>query len=147
MYPDPSEPVVPGNRQPSPFTCIVCKQGEMLPAVQEGEPDYTDNFICQQCNHRDIIPALPNIYSQIVTAILGGAIGLYLLISNLTELLQAFQNKPEDAEVFRILLIVIAGLFTSGFTYVLYQAHCGFQQRRAYINAGKARSKTVNTHG
>lgn len=117
----------------------------MLPAVQEGEPDYTDNFTCQNCQHRDVIPALPNIYSQIVTAIFGGAIGLYLLINNLTQLLQAFQTKPEEAELFRILLIIVAGLFTSGFTYVLYQAHLGFKQRRAYLDAGKTPHKPAKT--
>ncbi|MDX1452554.1 MAG: hypothetical protein R3183_08340 [Oleiphilaceae bacterium] len=143
MYPDPSEPVVPGNKQPSPFTCIICKKGEMLPAVQEGEPDYTDNFVCQHCHHRDTIPTVSNICNQFFTSLLGGAVGLYLLIFQLRGLLLGIQNQSEADQAVPVLLILVAMLFISGFVYVLYQAFRGMQLRKAYIDAGK--TKAVKT--
>ncbi len=142
MYPDPSEPVVPGNRQPSPFTCIVCLKGEMLPAVQEGEPDYTDNFVCQHCQHRDTIPTVSNICSQVVTAILGGSIGFYLFSSKLQELIA---GESASTGMPTILLLLIAGLFTAGFAYVLYQAFRGHHLRRAYMNPAKSSQPMVKS--
>ena len=110
----------------------MCRKGKMLPDDQEGEPDYTDNFVCQHCQHRDTITTVPNICSQVLTSLVGGGIGVYLLIGVVHELARG--AGQDGATAFKIIaLLLVACLFITGFAYVLFQAYRGYRQRRAYL--------------
>ena len=117
----------------SPYTCIKCKRGYMLPAIEEGEPEYTEHYVCQKCGFHDTIPTVAIIASQMFSAIVGIAICLYLLLD-----LASYLGEAELLSTVQVLqhtlLISISGLFVVGFIYVLYQSFKGTIHRRAYTS-------------
>lgn len=123
------------NDSQSKLICKKCKQGRMLPAIDEGEPDYTDNFICSNCHYRDTIPTRDLLFSQIVTALTGIAICFYLLSGQLSKLFKGFQHGTLDNPLTCFALILVAMTFLSGFIFILFKAQDGFKHRRQYTKA------------
>ncbi len=120
------------RKSSSAFFCTMCKQGKMEPLLQEGEPEYTDMFECDQCNHQATIPSLVIISSQLISAIMGGALSVYLFIQNLSKVLTSFQFNTTDKHSLNFTLMVIAALFLVGFGYILYRAFIGISRRKIY---------------
>ncbi len=116
----------------TPYTCTQCSGARMVPAILENEPDYTDNYICPNCQHHDTIPSLSNIASQVLTSLMGGGICIYLLIVYLAKLLSGFQYGSMEDALQNSALILISFAFTVGFTYVLVQGCLGYAHRRRY---------------
>ncbi|UZE97668.1 hypothetical protein [Alkalimarinus alittae] len=104
----------------------------MEPIIQEGEPEYTDLFECNQCHNKATIPSLVIISSQLVSAILGGALSVYLFIQHLSKVLRSFQFNTSDNLSINFTLLAIAGLFIAGFAYVFYRAFVGISRRSKY---------------
>jgi len=104
----------------------------MDPLHQEGEPEYTDIFICDKCDHTATIPSLVIIFTQFVSAIAGGAISVYLFIQHLSKVLTAFQFNTTDQLSSDISLMAVAALFLCGFGYTLFRAFVGINRRRKY---------------
>ncbi len=112
----------------SPFRCIKCGQGSMIYAVQEGEQDYTDNYLCEKCHHHDNIPTNGILASQLATSLLGLALSIYLLYDYV---LTSQGERVSNTEVIALGLVV--GAFICGFVYVLYKAYLGYQLRKSYL--------------
>ena len=49
------------------LSCRKCKKGKMLPSIEEGDVEYTDNFVCNHCQHHDTIPTRDLLFSQAFT--------------------------------------------------------------------------------
>jgi len=111
----------------SPYTCIICGEGSMIPAVQEGEPEYTDNYLCVKCQFHDTIPTHGILLSQISTSILGLAVCGFLLYDYVL-----FSRSATSAPLTISLSLIIAA-FLIGFFYVLYKAYKGHQIRKSYL--------------
>ncbi|WP_250658541.1 hypothetical protein [Alkalimarinus coralli] len=120
------------RKHDSGFTCTKCKQGIMEPLHHEGEPEYTDIFACNQCNHQATIPSLVIISSQLVSAIMGGLLSVYLFIQHLSKVLTSFQFNTSDKLTLNVTFSVIAALFIVGFIYTLYRAFVGISRRKKY---------------
>jgi len=118
----------------SPFVCIKCHKGYMMPVIEEGEPDYTEHYACIHCNFHDTIPTLVIIASQIVTALLGVSVSIYLAIESLLVLSADVEQLGLGRQAEESALLTVASLFTLGFVYVLYQSFQGLLKRRAYLN-------------
>ena len=113
----------------------------MLPAVEEGDPEYTDNFICSNCHHRDTIPTLDLLLSQSVSALSGITVCLYLLSTQLSKIFHGFQHDTLDKPLSTISLALVATIFLSGFIYVLFKANEGFKHRSLYTKQTSASYK------
>ena len=120
------------NDSQSKLICKKCRQGIMLPAVEEGDPEYTDNFICSNCQYRDTIPTKDLLFSQLVTALTGIGICIYLLSGQLSKLFQGIQHDTLTQPTGRIALTILASIFMSGFIYLLFKAQEGFSHRKLY---------------
>jgi len=112
--------------------CNKCKSGSMLPAIQEGEPEYTDNFICESCQHHDTIPTLDILFNQIFTGILGFIFSAYLFITHLSGLLSGIQHDNMKHTFQNAGLTTLSAAFLLGFLYILFRAHLGIKHRREY---------------
>ena len=121
------------RRHESIFTCSKCKQGRMNPLHQEGEPEYTDIFVCDKCDHTATIPSLVIIFTQFISAIAGGVVSAYLFIQHLSKILTAFQFNTTDQLSGNMSLMAIAALFLCGFGYILFRAFVGIKRRRKYL--------------
>jgi hypothetical protein len=119
----------------SPYRCIKCGEGVMIPAVQEGEPDYTDNFLCVKCHFHDSIPTNSIIGGQILTGSLGMLICLYLLLD------YVFGSKTANSIESLAMGMIVLG-FAIGFGYVFFRALSGIKHRKAYM---LNRAKTSHT--
>lgn len=120
------------RRNQSIFTCTKCKQGKMNPLHQEGEPEYTDIFTCDKCDHTATIPSLVIIFTQFISAIAGGIVSAYLFIQHLSKVLTAFQFNTTDQVSSNLSLMAVAALFLLGFGYTLFRAFLGINRRRKY---------------
>ena len=112
--------------------CKECKSGFMLPAIQEGEPEYTDNFICENCQQHDIIPTLDILFNQIFTGIAGFIFSAYLFISRLSDLFSGIQHGNMKHALNDAGLTAVSAVFLLGFLYILFRAHLGIKHRQEY---------------
>ncbi|KZZ76297.1 MULTISPECIES: hypothetical protein [unclassified Oleiphilus] len=112
----------------SPYTCIRCGEGSMISAVQEGEPDYTDNYLCLKCHHHDNIPTNGILLSQLMTSLIGLSLSLYLLYEYVLSSSDTSVTQVETTA----LTLVVSG-FVIGFVYVLYKAAIGYRLRKSYL--------------
>jgi len=117
---------------PSKLTCRKCKRGSMLPAVEEGNPEYTDKFVCQNCQHRDTIPTKDLLFNQIITGLSGLGVCIYLLITHLSKLFKGIQHDDMQNALQNSGFVLVAGLFLTGFIYILFRAQEGLYHRRLY---------------
>ncbi len=104
----------------------------MNPLHQEGEPEYTDIFTCDKCDHTATIPSLVIIFTQFISAIAGGMVSAYLFIQHLSKVLTAFQFNTSDQISSDLSLMAVAALFLCGFGYTLFRAVLGINRRRKY---------------
>ena len=116
------------NSLQSPFRCIKCGEGSMIYAVREGEQDYTDNYLCEQCHHHDIIPTNAILASQLATSLLGLVLSMFLLYDYV---LTSQGDNVSNAEVIARGMVVVA--FICGFVYVLHKAYLGYKLRKSYL--------------
>lgn len=114
----------------SPYSCIKCGEGAMIPAIQEGEPDYTDNYLCAQCHFHDNIPTVGILLSQVFTSIAGIALCFFLL----QEYLITDELSRQGSMLNSFALCAALCLLFLGFGYVLYKACQGFKKRRRYLS-------------
>jgi ribosomal protein S27AE len=112
----------------SPYTCIRCGEGSMISAVQEGEPDYTDNYLCSRCHYHDNIPTSGILLSQLMTSLLGLGLSLYLLYEYILS-----NNDKSVTQVETTALALVVSGFVIGFVYVLYKAAIGYNLRKSYL--------------
>lgn len=115
----------------SPYTCIKCRRGVMLPAIEEGEPEYTEQYVCQSCGFHDSIPTMAIIASQFLSSVIGIGICSYLLSHHMSILNQDIPLSGSQV-LQHLLLVLISATFVVGFVYVLYQSFKGTNHRRAY---------------
>ena len=113
--------------------CKECKSGSMLPAIEEGEPEYTDNFVCENCQHHDTIPTRDILFNQIFTGLTGLAFSAYLFIAHLSGLLSGIQHGKMKHALHDASLTSLSAIFLFGFSYILLRAHRGMKHRREYI--------------
>ena len=100
----------------------------MISAVKEGEPDYTDNYLCEKCHHHENIPTNGILFSQLSTSMLGLALSIYLLYEYV---LTNVDESVTNVEV--VALGMVVGGFVIGFIYVLCKAFAGYKLRKAYL--------------
>lgn len=117
----------------SPYTCFKCQGGMMAPAIEEGEPEYTEHFVCQKCSFHDTIPSLAVIASQMFTAMLGIGVCFYLFLEH-ASYLNSSEALSTELVLQHLLLMSISALFIAGFVYVLYQSFKGSIKRRSYTS-------------
>ena len=128
----------PDNNSQSKLICKKCRKGYMLPATEEGFPEYTDQFRCSHCHHRDTISTKDLLFSQTLSALAGIGICIYLLIVQLSTLFRGIQHDIEINTLKTSALIFIAGLFLSGFIYLLFRVQDGYRHRKLYTQATKS---------
>ncbi|PID44841.1 MAG: hypothetical protein CSB48_00560 [Proteobacteria bacterium] len=104
----------------------------MLPVFRESEPEYTENYQCTECGNSAIIPSLTIVSSQILTAIIGGVVTVFLFFEELARLLTAFQFNISEGMARHIFLVSTATLFIAGFVFILYRACRDLQTRKRY---------------
>jgi len=114
--------------------CKQCKSGSMFPAIQEGEPEYTDNFICENCQYHDTIPTQDILLNQIITGASGFVFSLCLLITHLSGLFSGIQHGNMKHALQDAGLTTLSTVFLLGFLYILYRAYLGIKHRREYIS-------------
>jgi len=112
--------------------CIKCKSGSMLPAIQEGEPEYTDNFICENCQYHDTIPTQDILFNQILTGASGLIFSIYLFITRLSDLFSGIQHGNMKHTIQDAGLMTLSTAFFLGFLYILFRAYIGIKHRREY---------------
>lgn len=112
--------------------CKECKSGSMIPAIQEGEPEYTDNFICENCQYHDTIPTLDILFNQIFTGITGFCFATYLFITRLSGLFSGIQHDNLKHALQDAGLAGLSVIFLFGFLYILFRAHIGIKYRQEY---------------
>lgn len=117
--------------QPS-LICHKCGIGNMDAVSQDGEPEYTENFQCSNCGHTAVIHSFVIITSQLLTAISGGGLSLYLLVQELYKLLAAFQLNTMFNMASSILLMLLAVVMLFGFIYTFYRAYKAVRMRKLY---------------
>ena len=120
--------------------CKKCKSGSMLPAIQEGEPEYTDNFICEDCQYHDTIPTKDILFNQILTGALGFVFSTYLFITHLSGLFSGIQHGNMKHALQDAGLTTLSATFLLGFLYILFRAYLGIKHRREYTP-----TKTTNS--
>ncbi|MFT7374019.1 MAG: hypothetical protein ACI9T9_002721 [Oleiphilaceae bacterium] len=130
----------PDIKHKGKLICKECKSGNMLPAIQEGEPEYTDNFICENCQHHDTIPTLDILFNQIFTGISGFIFTAYLFTTRLSGLFSGIQHGNMKHALQDASLTALSAAFLLGFLYILYRAHAGIQYRREYTPTKKTSS-------
>ncbi len=120
------------------LVCINCKQGLMDPIRSDEEPEYTDRYQCGHCGHVDTIPSMLIITSQLVSALLGGAITGYLLQKHLLELIAVVQQEqPGSMELAQHGGLSAFALFMlAGFIYTLLRAIGNLRIRHHYRHPG-----------
>jgi hypothetical protein len=112
--------------------CKECKSGSMLPAIQEGEPEYTDNFVCEKCHHHDTIATLDILFNQIFTGISGFIFSAYLFITRLSDLFSGIQHGNMKHALQDAGLAAASAIFLLGFLYILFRAYLGVKHRQEY---------------
>ncbi len=122
----------------SNLICKKCKTGNMLPAIQEGEPDYTDHFVCQNCQHHDTIPTKDILFNQILTGVIGLVFSVYLFITHLSGLLSGIQHDKMKNSLQDGGLTFLSLIFLSGFSYILFRAYSGIRHRHEYTKKTKS---------
>ncbi len=105
----------------------------MRPMLNDGEPDFTDRYICDTCQHEDDIPTVGIIAGQFVSCLIGGGICAYLLIIRFRQLLQSVRSNDLGQTAADIALFLLAALFTVGFSFLLAKSLKGYYHRRAYL--------------
>ncbi len=120
------------------LVCINCKQGLMDPVRSDDEPEYTDRYQCGHCGHVDTIPSMLIIASQLISALLGGAITVYLLKRHALELSAVFkQDDPANLELaIHGGLSAFALFMLAGFVYTLLRAISNLRIRHHYRHPG-----------
>jgi len=126
--PDPIEPPLLNTS----FVCTKCQLGYMLPAIEEGEPDYTEHYTCHKCQHHDIIPTLVTIISQLGSGFLGIFICAYLASDHSSVLSSFYAELEQDKPALNTLMAILTLIFAFSFGYVIIQAVKGYMHRRAY---------------
>ena len=117
--------------------CKQCTSGSMLPAIQEGEPEYTDHFICDNCGFHDAIPTQDILFNQILTGILGFILSAYLFIIHLSGLFTGIQHDSMKNALQDASLTGLSAIFSLGFIYILFRAHLGIKHRSEYSPKNK----------
>jgi hypothetical protein len=112
--------------------CKKCNSGSMLPAIEEGEPEYTDNFICESCEFHDTIPTKDILFNQILTGALGFVFSTYLLITQLSSLFSGIQHGKMKHILQDTGLATLSMVFLLGFLYTLFRAYLGIKHRSEY---------------
>lgn len=120
------------------LVCINCKQGLMDPVRNDDEPEYTDRYQCGHCGHVDTIPSLLIIASQMISALLGGAITVYLMQKHLLELAALLQKDQPEHMVLALHggLSAFALVMLAGFVYTLLRAISNLRIRHHYRHPG-----------
>lgn len=111
----------------SPYTCIICGEGSMIPAVQKGEPEHTDNYLCVKCQFHDTIPTSGVLLSQISTSLLGIVVCGFLLYDYII-----FVREPTSTIQLASLSFAVTA-FLIGFSFVLHKAYKGHKVRKGYL--------------
>lgn len=119
------------------FVCIRCKKGLMDPIRDEEEPEYTDRYRCGHCGHATTIASRLIVSTQILSAVLGGAITLYLLLDHLNTVLQGWQQGKDQPLLANVGLSLVASLLLIGFGYTLFRAVHNVYKRQRYLQAGR----------
>lgn len=114
------------------LVCTNCRQGLMDPIRDEEEPEYTDRYQCGHCGHIATIPSMLIITSQIISALLGGGITVYLLVLHGGNLLELWQYGGEGSLLHEAGLSAAALVLLSGFLYILVRAGSGIALRLSY---------------
>jgi len=102
-------------------------------ALEEGEPEYTDTYICIQCGHRATIPSLVIITSQFISGLLGTMVCLYLMAINLSQVLSAIQFGLSQPILTHSLFVIMAAIFIGGFGYTIFRDITGLRLRHQYL--------------
>ncbi len=108
----------------------------MDPVRNEEEPEYTDRYQCGHCGHSATIPSLLIVFSQLVSALIGGGVALYLMLTHLSAAMSAWQFDEDKGSLQHIVLVVAAGILLAGFGYTLYRAGQNFYRRHIYLHPG-----------
>lgn len=116
------------------YVCINCKQGLMDPVRDEEEPEYTDRYRCGNCGHTTTIASRLIVFTQILSAVLGGAITLYLMLNHLGSAMSAWQFSQSHPLTVNLGLAAVAGLLLTGFGYTLFRAVHNVYKRQRYLN-------------
>lgn len=116
------------------LSCRKCRKGKMLPSIEEGGLEYTDNFVCSHCQYQDTIPTRGLLFGQAFTGLSGISICIYLLIIHLSQLFKGIQHDNLHNAFKDSGLVLISGIFLAGFIFVLFKAREGFQHRLKYKN-------------
>jgi ribosomal protein S27AE len=110
----------------SPYTCIKCGEGSMVPAVHQEDSEYTDDYVCVKCNYHDVIPTPSVLFSQVATSLVGLLICAYLFSTYI------FASQSEQNYAEQISLGLVVSAFLLGFLFILYKATSGFIHRKLY---------------
>lgn len=120
------------------LVCTNCRQGLMDPVRDDEEPEYTDRYQCGHCGHVATIPSVLIITSQIISALLGGGITIYLLALHGGNLIELWQYGEGGSLLHDGGLTALAILLIAGFAYVFYRAACGIALRLRYRQPQKS---------
>ena len=120
------------------LVCTNCRQGLMDPVRDDEEPEYTDRYQCGHCGHLATIPSWLIIISQIVSAVFGGGVTLYLLIEHGGNAFRLWENGGEGNLPGQLALVLAALTLVAGFIYILLRALAGIALRRRYHHPRRA---------
>lgn len=118
----------------SQYKCTQCLSGQMMPVTEEGESDYTEYYACNQCVHRDTIPTLVIIISQMLSSLVGVSVCLHLAIDHSSQL-STLSAQDGTLVAQQSLLILMSCLFIACFLYVMYQSVKGALHRHQYARS------------
>ncbi|KAA8982002.1 MULTISPECIES: hypothetical protein [Gammaproteobacteria] len=115
------------------LVCTNCRQGLMDPIRNEDEPEYTDRYQCGHCGHAATIPSLLIIFSQFISAILGGGITFYLLQHHGVRAFALLVSEGNSNLLLREGGLALGALtLVLAFIYLLYLSFRGISKRMRY---------------
>lgn len=115
------------------LVCTNCRQGLMDPIRDDDEPEYTDRYQCGHCGHTSTIPSVLILCSQILSALLGGGITVYLLQHHAAEAVSLFLSSGYGTHLLLDSGLALAAmLLLSAFIYLFYRACKGISKRLRY---------------
>lgn len=109
----------------------------MDPVRDEDEPEYTDRYRCGHCGHTTTIASRLIVFTQILSAILGGAVTGYLFLHHLRQAVISWQLTHGEGVILELGLVLIAALLMIGFGYTLFRALHNVYKRKRYLQAAR----------
>lgn len=115
------------------YHCTKCKIGSMVKADFDSDPEYSDAYICNNCQHQTDISSRAIINSQAMTGIIGLIICCLLMTGSIIKVINALKLNNTQELWQHAGLTILSILFLTGFCFITLQAQKAYTKRKSYL--------------